>query len=156
LAHNGFEFAGIHVAPGERSYTPLPVTKLLNGAILNIPVHVIHGAEPGPVLGITCAVHGAEYVPVRIAREFVSRLNPSQVKGTLVVIPICNPLSFAKGTRISPDEDDVDFANLNRVFPGRRENPVFGATVTPFGSHSYRSNGGCDFGEHFAEDRAHH
>jgi predicted deacylase len=121
-----FEFANVIVAPGERAFTRLPVTKLLNGSTLDLPVHIIHGAEPGPVLGITSSIHGAEYLPIRMVRGAVQHLAPSVLKGTVIAIPICNPLSFARGTRISPDEDDVDFANLNRVFPGRREEALFG------------------------------
>jgi predicted deacylase len=126
LKQNTFELAELRVAPGERAFTRLPVTRLLSGTTLIIPVHVIHGAEPGPVLGITSGVHGAEYLPIRVVKEALERLNPSELRGTVVAVPICNPLSFARGTRISPDEDDVDFANLNRVFPGHRDKAIFG------------------------------
>jgi predicted deacylase len=61
-----------------------------------------------------------------MVKEALERLNPSELRGTIVAVPVCNPLSFARGTRISPDEDDVDFANLNRVFPGHRDKAVFG------------------------------
>ncbi len=122
-----FELAELRVAPGEQGFTRLPVTGLLNGTTLSLPVHVIHGAQqPGPVLGITSAVHGVEYPPIRMVKGALERLNPSELRGTVVAVPVCNPLSFARGTRITPDEDDVDFANLNRVFPGRRDKAVFG------------------------------
>jgi predicted deacylase len=126
LKQTTFEFADVMVAPGERAFTRLPVTKLLNGSTLDLPVHIIHGAEPGPVLGITSSIHGAEYLPIRMVRGAVQHLAPAVLKGTVITIPICNPLSFARGTRVSPDEDDVDFANLNRVFPGRRKEALFG------------------------------
>lgn len=126
MKQNAFEFADMIVAPGERAFIRLPVTKLLNGTSLALPVHIIHGAEPGPVLGITGGIHGAEYMPIRMIKSAVEQLAPDALKGTVVAIPICSPLSFARGTRISPDEEDVDFANLNRVFPGRREQALFG------------------------------
>jgi predicted deacylase len=122
-----FKFQDLNVEPGTRAFTRLPVANLLAGSALTLPVHIIHGTEPGPVLGITSAVHGAEFVPIRIVRQALIDLDPKQLKGTVIAIPVCNPLSFAKGTRITPDEDDVDFSNLNRVFPGRREKALFGA-----------------------------
>ncbi|MCZ7569746.1 MAG: succinylglutamate desuccinylase/aspartoacylase family protein [Ardenticatenaceae bacterium] len=121
-----FQFADLTVAPGQRAFTWLPITRLLHGATLRLPVHILHGAEPGPVLGITGGIHGAEYMPTRMIKEAVGRLAPSALRGTVVAVPVCNPLSFARGTRISPDEEDIDFANLNRVFPGRRATPLFG------------------------------
>ncbi len=126
-----FEIGDIQVSPGERGFTRLPVTQLLTGTTLSLPVHVLRGAEPGPVLGMTCAVHGAEYLPIRMVREALAAIPPSQLKGTITAISVCNPLSFARGTRISPDEDDIDFANLNRVFPGRRDKALFGIGTPP-------------------------
>ena len=122
-----FEFAGVTISAGERAFVQLPVTTLLNGAMLTLPAHIINGIQPGPVLGITSAVHGAEYLPVRMVKSAVESLATDKLKGTVIAVPVCNPLSFATGTRISPNEDDVDFANLNRVFPGRRSHALFGA-----------------------------
>lgn len=124
---SALKFADVTVGAGERAFTQLPVTRLLNGHTLALPVHIIHGARPGPVLGITSAVHGAEYLPVRMVKNAVCTLAPADLSGTVIAMPVCNPLSFARGTRITPHEDDVDFSNLNRVFPGRRGQALFGA-----------------------------
>jgi predicted deacylase len=131
LKQTMFELAELRVAPGERAFTRLPVTRLLSGTTLTLPVHVIHGAQPGPVLGITSGVHGVEYPPIRMVKGALESLNPSKLRGTVVAVPVCNPISFARGTRTTPDEDDVDFANLNRVFPGRRDKAVFGIGQPP-------------------------
>lgn len=126
MARNAFDIADISVAPGERGFARLPVAKHLTGSTLSLPVHVVHGAEPGPVLGITSAVHGAEYLPIRMVKRALDQLDAARLRGTIVAVPVCNPLALAAGTRTTPQEDDVDFANLNRVFPGRRAEPVFG------------------------------
>jgi len=126
-----FELADLRVKPGAVGFTRVPVTGLLTGTILAIPVHVIHGAEPGPAVGITSAVHGVEHLPIRMVKGALARLDPGDLRGTIVAVPVCNPLSFAKGTRVTPDEDDVDFTNLNRVFPGRRKQAVFGMGQPP-------------------------
>ncbi len=83
----------------------------------------------GPVLGLVSSNHGAEYYHNRIVRRIVNEADPSELNGTILAIPVANPLAFAHGTRSSPDppEETVDFANLNRVFPGRRLVPLFGS-----------------------------
>jgi len=136
MAQTSFEIAGVRVEPGERGFTQLPVARLLTGGMLALPVHVINGPEAGPVLGITSAVHGAEYHPIRMVKGALEAVDPQSLRGTIVSVPVCNPLSFAKGTRITPDEDDVDFGNLNRVFPGRRGTALFGIGQPPSSDRS--------------------
>jgi predicted deacylase len=42
-----------------------------------------------------------------------------------LVIPVANPVAFARSKRSTPEED-IDFADMNRIFPGVRAKPVFG------------------------------
>lgn len=99
--------------PG-KSFSWLPVTTLASGMELRIPVHRIVGAQPGPVLGVTAGIHGDEYLPLEAVRQLVQQLDPSQLRGTVVAIPVVNPLAIESQTRNTP----LDMLNLNRVFPG--------------------------------------
>ncbi len=121
-----FEIGGLTVKPGQRGTTRLPVTRLLVGAELALPAVVVNGATPGPVLGITCAIHGAEHFPIQIVRRVLQDLDPARLTGTVVAVPVANPLTFASRSRIVL-EDDIDFGNMNRVFPGVRAKPAFGS-----------------------------
>lgn len=123
---SSFKFADINVGSGERGFTRLPVAPLLLGTSLQLPVHVVHGRYPGPVVGIMSGVHGAEYLPMRCVRDAILKLDPDDLHGTVLAMPIANPVSFMQNSRIT-HEDDIDFGNLNRVFPGRRHQAVFGA-----------------------------
>jgi len=123
---NRFEIAGLRVEPGTRAFTMLPVTRTLLGADLALPVHVVCGREAGPVLGLTAGIHGAEHLGVWIVREALKSVDPQTLRGVVVAVPVANPLSFVRASRLTP-EDDMDFGNLNRVFPGRRATPVFGS-----------------------------
>jgi len=127
LPSKNFEIAGLSVPPGERGFVRLPVTSLLTGNQLALPLHVLHGSRPGPVLGLTNAIHGSEPMSILILKETLNQIDPSLLQGTILVLPVANPLALARQTRLSPDEEDIDFANLNRVFPGVRERAVFGA-----------------------------
>lgn len=92
----------------------LPVTTLANGMELRLPVHRITGAHPGPVLGITAGIHGDEYLPIEIVRQIVQQTDPAQLHGSIIAIPVVNPLAIESQTRNTP----MDMLNLNRVFPG--------------------------------------
>ncbi len=92
----------------------LPVTTLASGFELRLPVHVVTGARPGPTLGITAGIHGDEYLPIEAIRRVVEQLDPAQLNGTVLAIPVVNPLAIEAQTRHTP----IDMQNLNRVFPG--------------------------------------
>ncbi len=99
--------------PG-KTFSWLPVTTLSSGMELRIPVHRITGAQPGPVLGVTAGIHGDEYLPLEVVRQLVQQLDPAQLRGTVIALPVVNPLAIESQTRNTP----LDMLNLNRVFPG--------------------------------------
>jgi predicted deacylase len=92
----------------------LPVTTLASGLELRLPVHIIVGAQPGPVVGVTAGIHGDEYLPFEAVRRLVTELEPESLSGSVIAIPVVNPLAVEAQTRHTPH----DMQNLNRVFPG--------------------------------------
>ncbi len=85
---------------------------------LNIPVAVFHGAWPGPVLAIVSGVHGTEYASIVAAERLIDRLDPTDVTGTLIIVPIVNVPSFEhKAMHVNP----TDGKGINRIFPGRAD-----------------------------------
>ena len=123
---------GEGLEPGSKGFYRMRVATMLDGSELTIPLHVIKGEKEGPTLGIMAGVHGTEYYQNRIIRRIVSETAPDEVSGTILAVPVANPLAFSHASRQSPrpPEETVDFANLNRVFPGRRETPLFGSMVS--------------------------
>lgn len=83
-----------------------------------IPLTIVNGAKPGPVLALTAGVHGAEYPPILALQRIRRTVDPRQLSGTLVLVHVANMPSYLKRTiYYSP----VDGKNLNRVFPGRED-----------------------------------
>lgn len=80
-----------------------------------IQVAALVGRHPGPRLVFTAGVHGDEYEGVRALGDLARELNSADLRGTLLIIPVCNPEAFAAASRTSP----LDGGNLNRSFPGR-------------------------------------
>ena len=99
--------------PG-RSLRWIEVATLATGLPLRIAVHEITGAQSGPTVGITAAIHGDELAPIEALRRLLAALDPAEMSGRLLVVPLVNPLAFQAQTRHTPQ----DMQNLNRVFPG--------------------------------------
>lgn len=101
-------------APGRELYM-LPVTTTLTGP-LELAMHVVKGAKPGPTLALTATVHGDETVPAMIIRGLLETIDPQQLSGTICTIPVCNPLSMAVFNRQTPEQHGN--TDLHEVFPG--------------------------------------
>jgi predicted deacylase len=85
-----------------------------------IPVTTIRG-QPGPVLALIAGNHGYEYPPILALQQLRSQIQPSQLRGTIVMVHVANMPSFLGRTvYFSP----VDGKNLNRVYPGRQDGTV--------------------------------
>ncbi len=78
-----------------------------------VPVLVAHGAEPGPVLCLTAAIHGDELNGIEIVRRVLHQIEPSKLSGSILGMPIVNLDGFRRASRYMSDRRD-----LNRYFPG--------------------------------------
>lgn len=87
---------------------------LASGNALRFPIHTIRGARGGPTVGLAAGIHGDEIPPLEVVRRVVGELDPGELRGTLRVMPVANPLALEGITRHTPQ----DMQNLNRVFPG--------------------------------------
>jgi uncharacterized protein len=74
---------------------------------------VLHGHEPGPAMFVTAAIHGDELNGVEIIRRVLRTIQPGNIRGTLLAVPVVNAYGFIGRSRYLPDRRD-----LNRAFPG--------------------------------------
>jgi predicted deacylase len=81
----------------------------------DIPVVVVHGARPGPVLAVVSGAHGTEYASIIAVEDLVDRVSPADLAGTLILVPIVNVASFEK---IVPHVNPTDNKSMNRFYPG--------------------------------------
>ena len=107
------EIAGVTVTPGSRQSIDIPLPSFYTHSSVNMPVHVIHGRRPGPVLLVSAAIHGDEINGVEIIRRLLVNKSIDRIKGTLIAIPVVNVYGFVSKSRYLPDRRD-----LNRSFPG--------------------------------------
>jgi predicted deacylase len=90
-----------------------------------VPVIVIKGASDGKKMLLNSSIHGNELNGLQIIHEIIDRLNPTELKGTIVAVPGANPAGMLGATRSIPVRDDNDMqTNLNRFFPGKEHGNV--------------------------------
>src|SRR6266566_815185 len=63
-------------------------------AALSIPVAVFHGTKPGPVLALVSGAHGTEYASIIALEKLIGTLNPAEISGTVIIVPLINIQSF--------------------------------------------------------------
>jgi uncharacterized protein len=83
---------------------------------LSIPVVVIHGAKPGPVLALVAGSHGTEYASIIALEKLIALLSPADISGTVIIVPLINVPSFEQKV---PHLNPVDKKNMNRFYPGK-------------------------------------
>jgi predicted deacylase len=70
-----------------------------------VPVTIVNGMEAGPVLLVTGATHGTEITGTRALLKLIERIDPARLRGTLISIPVTNPLAFDRAMYASPEDD---------------------------------------------------
>src|SRR6266550_6751448 len=87
-------------------------------AALSIPVAVFHGAKPGPVLALVSGAHGTEYASIIALEKLIALLNPAEISGTVIIVPLVDIPSFERKV---PHVNPVDGISMNRWYPGKME-----------------------------------
>lgn len=104
---------GADVPEGARMDLLLQVSESYTGDRTTIPITVVNGVRPGPLLFLTAAVHGDELNGIAVVRDVLGLLEPTDLVGALVCVPVVNVLGVQFHSRYLPDRRD-----LNRCFPG--------------------------------------
>jgi predicted deacylase len=102
------------LAPGELHRLALGLAEDSASRPIRIPVLCARGVRPGPVVGITAAVHGNELNGIPTIHRLFTRIDPRELTGTVIGVPIVNVPGFMLGQRECSDRQD-----LNRLMPGK-------------------------------------
>jgi uncharacterized protein len=98
----------------------LPITTLASGHRVEIAVHRLVGPKEGPTMVLLGGIHGDEATGVETVRRIIEAIDVDELSGSVVAIPVCNPLAYDAMTRHTLQ----DGLNLNRIFPGDRKGSV--------------------------------
>lgn len=92
----------------------LPVAEHPDGSPEQLPFVLVNGREDGPCLWLTGCEHGDEVLAAAAIVEFVSQLDPKQVKGQVAAFPVLASSAFNIKHRFSP----IDSYDFSRAWPG--------------------------------------
>ena len=114
---SSFTVGTASAAPGQKATGYLEVPAGADAAT-NIPVVIVNGATPGPVLALVTGAHGTEYVSIIAVEKLIADLDPATISGTVILIPLVNIASFEQKV---PHVNPVDNKSMNRFYPGKAD-----------------------------------
>jgi predicted deacylase len=107
------QLLGREISPGTTSKFPFIPDRSFEASYLNMPVFVARGVTSGPTLCLAAGVHGDELNGVEIVRRAFAKVDPQELRGTVIALPSINAEGVRTGNRYLSDRRD-----LNRAFPG--------------------------------------
>jgi predicted deacylase len=110
-----FTLGTASAAAGQKATGYLQVPAGIDAAT-SIPVIVVNGAKPGPVLALVSGAHGTEYASILALEKLIPALDPAQISGTVVLLPLVNIPSFLQKV---PHVNPIDNKSMNRYYPGK-------------------------------------
>jgi uncharacterized protein len=116
-AQHSYSTGTATAAPGQRAngYLEVPAG---SDAATRIPVIVINGARSGPVLALVSGAHGTEYASIIALEKLIPAIDPAQLSGTVVLLPLVNVPSFLQKV---PHVNPIDSKSMNRFYPGKAD-----------------------------------
>ncbi len=99
----------VKAKPGEKVFGYLESSRTASQIPIHIPLNIVSGAQPGPTLLVMGAVHGSEIGGTLGLGKVLRELDPKELNGTLLAIPVFNTSGFEFDTR----EIYWDYTNFN-------------------------------------------
>src|ERR1700730_17607371 len=116
-AQSPFSVGSATAAPGQRGTGYLEVPSGIDAAT-RIPVVIVNGAKPGPVLALVSGAHGTEYASIIALEKLIPAIDPVQLSGTVILLPLVNIPSFEQKV---PHVNPIDNKSMNRFYPGKAD-----------------------------------
>ncbi len=107
----------VSALPGTVNRGGIPIGNNICGRGNEIPIIVYRGANQGPTLWLNGATHGDEPEGAFSIFLTLEKIDPNELRGTVVGVPAMNVPAFAAGFRGNPL--DTFSYDMNRVYPGK-------------------------------------
>jgi len=114
MSENSLCVGNLAAAPGAKIFGYEEV--LIAGVPIRFGIFLVNGSMPGPTLVVTAGVHAAEYASIAAALELGRSLQPKDLRGRVIIVPVVNVPGFGvRAIYVCP----LDGKNPNRCFPGK-------------------------------------
>lgn len=110
----------VEAKKGEKAFGFLKAVETHGRFSVHVPLHIVAGASDGPVLLVQAGVNGHEIEPAIILPKVVEELDPAQLSGTLLVVPLMNTSGF----EFEQENAIWDNKDLNRLGRGKVDGTV--------------------------------
>ena len=113
-------FDSTAVQPNQKDWGYINVLDTL-AAQFDMPVMVINGAAPGKTFTVTAGLYPLEYCGVEAAARLYQQIDPGQLRGKVVIIPVVNMPVFQFRTpmfALTQSLTPMDRLDITKVFPG--------------------------------------
>ena len=97
----------LDIEEGKKYKGKIKVGELEDGSEVEIPYFVMRGVKKHPVLLLNAAIHGDELNGVEVIMRLFEELNPMQIKGTIIGVPVVNVLAFRSRDRFDAIEKET-------------------------------------------------
>jgi predicted deacylase len=89
-----------------------------SGKDIEIPVARINGTRPGPTMTVMSGMHAGEYSGILAAQKLITAIEPEELSGTLLIIPVISTRAFMeRNMQLNP----VDQKEVHFIRPGNPE-----------------------------------
>jgi uncharacterized protein len=133
MAKGVIRVAELECPPGELRLGRILVGYERDGAELHLPTLVANGSGDGPTVYLGALIHGNELAGCEVVRRIMREaVDPSELRGAIIAIPIQNPLAF----RTSSYHSLEDGLNANRIFPGDPSETLTNRAVAAITTHA--------------------
>ena len=109
---------GENLGRGEKRNIWAQVASYPDGTPIGVWVRAVKGKKDGPTLTLLGAQHGDEYSGIEIINRIIDKVDPQVLTGSILAVPVSNPLAFNTAYRITPPSIGYEHLNMNRVWPG--------------------------------------
>jgi predicted deacylase len=116
MTHKKISICGTNVHSGEIANLALPLPEQYSCAPLYMPIKVIKGTKPGPCLVIFSGLRGNELNGLEIANRIIKIIDPNEVAGTIITIPVMNVYGLTHYPAGLPNGK-----KLEKCFPGNEQ-----------------------------------
>lgn len=99
----------------------LELARLPSGRQVATTLHRYEGDRSGPTVYLQALQHGGEVNGAAVLRELHERLRSADIAGTVLAVPVANPLAFDHRVYLAPSRLDAINSNMNRLWPGDAE-----------------------------------
>lgn len=107
-----------NIEAGKKVTFPVKVEEFADGTPISLTIRVATGVLNGPRVAMLGVQHGDEYSGMEIINRIIDTIDCKEFAGTIISIPVSNPLAFNAAERAAPPPMGYENLNMNRVWPG--------------------------------------